>query len=85
MRIIPVSEFRRLVGKEALQAISPCALTHDGEVVGYFGSAGDFLFIGDLHIRVRQQFRALENKVRLGMPKPERADVAEFIYDPKKE
>ena len=85
MKLIPISEFRRLAGKEGLQAVSPCAITVDGDVVGYFGSADDFLFVADLHIRVRNQFRALEKKVRMGMPKPERADVAEFIYDPKKE
>lgn len=79
MQIIPLSEFRRLTGKEAVQSVSPCAISFDGQIVGYFCNIEDVLFLGDMHPRVRRQFRAQEAKVRMGMPTPKRVDVSELI------
>lgn len=69
MNTMPVSEFKKLTVKQMLN-ILPIVLTADGKSFGVvIGQLKDVVVIGDLHPRVRNRFRAMEEKVRRGMPK----------------
>jgi hypothetical protein len=68
MNILTMSDFKRKTNEE-LKKLMPIKLTHNGEVFCFVGQAEDFIFIGDLHPRVKIQFRAKEQMVRKGMPK----------------
>lgn len=71
MRQIAISEFRKLSAAE-IEIMLPLTLLADGKPIAYITRQEDVVVISDLHIRVQNKFRALEKKVRIGMPKPEK-------------
>lgn len=75
MNVLSLSEFRKLSATN-LKKVTPCRITADGSEVGVFGAGEDFIFIGDLHPRVKVQFHAKEKLVRKGMP-------ADVIIEPE--
>jgi len=68
MRKMNVGEFRRL-SKEGMEEVAPVELLFEGEPIGLFVKKDDVMVISDLHIRVRNRFKAQEAIVRMGMPK----------------
>ena len=62
-------------------SILPLTITHNGEPVAFIGSKEDFMYVGDLHIRVRNSLRALEAKARAGMQKPTQVHVEDLEPD----
>lgn len=71
MKEIPIGEFK-ILKKEEIEKYSPIAVTFNGEPFGVFSALENIIYIGDLHPRVQQNFRAMEKKVRAGMPPNER-------------
>ena len=70
MKQVYISAFRKMGMKEMMEA-SPVTLFFEGNPFGYFGRLEDVIIIADLHPRVQKQFKAMEQRVRLGMPPPE--------------
>lgn len=70
MRTHAIKDFRNQ-SKEDLLASLPCEITWNCEPIFICHNSKDMIYIGDMHPRVRQMFKAMENKVRLGMPKDE--------------
>ena len=67
MNVLSISEFRRETGEKLLE-LAPIKLLSNGEPVGFFGKIEDFIYIGDLHPRVRIQLKAKEQMIRQGIP-----------------
>lgn len=74
MKRINISELKRLP-KEGFIALVGTEIFADGESIGFFGAKKDFIYIGDLHRRVQNSFRAMEQKVRKGMPVAEKIEA----------
>ena len=74
MEQIPISTFRKMTNKE-MREHPLIELLFEGEPIGYFSTKDSVVMIGDLHIRVQKMFKALEQKVRAGMPASTRAPV----------
>ena len=70
MNTITKSEFTKLSAEE-LQKVIPLVLTIDGAPVAMIVNPADIIYLGDLHPRVRVQFKAREVQVRAGMPRGE--------------
>jgi len=73
MKDIMWSGFIHMGGRDA-QEQAPFRVLFEGEPIGIFSRVEDVMVMSDLHPRVQQQFRAREQLVRRGMPKPERID-----------
>lgn len=69
MNKLSLSDFRALSTTKTKKVL-PCLILIENEFEFYAGAAEDFIFIGDMHPAVRNQFRAKEALVRQGMPKP---------------
>ena len=82
MLLIPFGEFRKLTVDE-IKKSAPFVVTAQGEPFGFFATAADFIFVGDLHPRVRNNLRAQENLARMGMPKLEPV-LAEYVRNEQK-
>lgn len=74
MNITTTTDLKKIAGRD-LPNLSPIAVTFDGEVVAYIVKPEDVIIIGDLHPRVKKQFRAQEQKVRRGMANPRRIEL----------
>lgn len=74
MQELKVIAYRDFMGLkvEAMRKAIPCVLEMEGAPVAVIGNIEDFIYIGDLHPRVRKSFKAQEEKVRKGMPKLEK-------------
>jgi len=73
MNDISWSDFIHLPGARAKE-VAPVRILFEGEPFAVFSKVEDVMIMSDLHPRVQQQFRAREQLVRRGMPKPERID-----------
>jgi len=69
MKEMSLSEFRRLTVQESKDVL-PLILTAEGTPFAVIGKIDELIILSDLHIRVQNQLRALEQKVRLSMPAP---------------
>jgi hypothetical protein len=79
MNVISVTEFRKL-SMPKIKELMPLKLLADGEPVAFVGHVDDFIYIGDMHPRVQNQFRAREELVRSGMTTRDiRVDYAESM------
>ena len=74
MKIIAFSEFRKLNNND-LDEMLPLLVTFNGIPVGIMGKIEETISLGDMHPRVRQQFKAREAQIRLGMPPAEKVDA----------
>jgi len=74
MKTVNITILRRMSVEEIL-GMMPVTVLSDGEPMGVLSKSEDVIVIGDLHIRVRNQFRAREAVVRRGMPKPEKVEI----------
>jgi len=68
MNVLTLSEFRKEKTDKVLE-LAPIKIISDGQPIGFFGKLEDFMYIGDLHPRVKIQLRAKEELARQGMPK----------------
>lgn len=66
MNVLTLSEFKKRNATE-VKELAPIKILSDGEPMGFFGSFEDFIYIGDMHPRVKIQLRAREQLVRRGM------------------
>jgi len=69
MIIMPVGEFRKLTVQQ-LKENMPIMVTADGEPLFLVDAPDKVVILSDLHPRVQNMFRAMEKKVRSGMPPP---------------
>lgn len=74
MKQINIGAFQRL-SRANLEELGAFEILCDGQTVGYFATKKDFIYVGDMHIRVRNSFRAIEKKVRMGMPAAEKVEI----------
>jgi len=54
---------------EEVKAATPFYITHEDEVIGVFADPDAMMVIGDMHPWAQRRFRAMENRIRSGMPK----------------
>ena len=66
MNVLTKTEFNRKPATEIVE-LAPIKILSDGEPIGFFGNIKDFIYVGDLHPRVKIQLRAREELVRKGM------------------
>jgi len=66
MNVLTKSEFNRKPASEVLE-LAPIKILSDGELIGFFGKLEDFIYIGDMHPRVKIQLKAREQLARTGM------------------
>ncbi len=81
MKVVPVSEWRKLVGEELKEAL-PAILTHNGGIFAVIAAPEDVIILSDLHPRLRIQFRALEQRARKGMPAPRKIYKSTELIEP---
>ena len=78
MKTIPISEFRKL-NREGMEAIAPAIILYDGFEVGVFCAKDKVVVIEDLHPRMQQKIKALEEIARMGLPKVTKVYADEVI------
>ena len=69
MKVLPISELRRLSGTEMKDA-APIIVTIEGKEELILAGINDVIVINDLHPRLRNRFKAMEKRARIGMPAP---------------
>ena len=62
------TQFLQLPIEEA-KSILPLVLTYNGEAVMLCAKPEDFIFLGDMHPRIKHMLKAMEARARVGMPK----------------
>ncbi len=75
MRSITKSQLENRTSKEELKSMLPCWMTYGPDTVCLMCAPEDIIYIGDLHPRVRNQFKAKEELVRRGMSKQSTLDT----------
>lgn len=83
MNTISRADFTRLNNEDA-KSIMPVTLLYDGEPYAVVCKLEDVIFLGDLHPRVRIQFKAKEAVIRRGMAKKEEENKRIYLDDFKK-
>ncbi len=68
MKTVSLSEFRSMRVADIKENL-PLQITAESEILGTFGKADGFIYIGDMHPRVQNQFKNREQLVRQGMPR----------------
>ena len=80
MNTMSLSEFKRL-RSENIEAVLPLSISVDGFPLWIIGRQEDLMSVGDLHIRVRNSFRAQEKRARIGM-EPGKQLFADELQEP---
>ena len=67
MQRLPMSKLKSMPAQEIEEAV-PLMITVDMADRFVLCKPEDIIYIGDLHPRVKNSFKAIEQKVRVGMP-----------------
>lgn len=69
MNVLSMADFRKLKQDE-IDGVTPCIITYNGEPVGIYAKPEEVVVVSDLHIVMRNRFKGMEQKARMGMPPP---------------
>ena len=84
MNRISKVDFARLTAEEQAR-VTPVLLTADNVPYAVVGKIDEIIILSDLHPRIRRNFKAMEEKVRVGMPGSKRIYADEAKKPPKTE
>lgn len=88
MKILTIAEVGKIMhysGADKLMSVLPLTVIVRDKPAFVIDKVGEVICLSDMHPRMKNMIRAMENRARMGMPKVERVDLEQLAKDAAKD